>query len=294
MRKMNRSLSLVVLAMTLGLAAPAKADNAQDSARVVKTVQNALPGYEASMKQACGASVTFQIDWASFGTNTRALANLQYQGVDRTAAGVLNVCKNDLIGQRAIAEQVHQIVIRNVGDASTKSITIGANTMTITAAYAIDSGGYFTDSEVSVALDRSLTVAVTGVGTTNLGTARMISTLQRAVTPYETAMKNACKAPITFHVDWASFATDRPALLNVEYQAVERAELGVVAACKSGATVQQRVAKSVQVIVIRNIPQTSKRSTFAASGTLTIQAPYAVDGAYFTETDVERWVEHSL
>jgi hypothetical protein len=89
-----------------------------------------IPDLEASIKGYCPeGDIAVNVLWDSFEGDDDALQNL-WLVFEQPSQGLEAVCKDDL-GRQAVAEKIHQIVIRNVGSRDQVGATVSDGTLTV-------------------------------------------------------------------------------------------------------------------------------------------------------------------
>ncbi|EKQ67205.1 hypothetical protein OsccyDRAFT_5034 [Leptolyngbyaceae cyanobacterium JSC-12] len=94
-----------------------------------------LPQVQADLKQACGGDIEVAVEWEGFESDLTALERLSSQCFDRLVTAIGWVCKEE-IGKAAMREKVHRVVVRNVGTAAERTLTLSDGVLTVAGVWA--------------------------------------------------------------------------------------------------------------------------------------------------------------
>jgi hypothetical protein len=123
--------------------------------RLVKLGQEEItPKHQAKLQEITSHSIAYEVDWASFANDRRALENLEFHGFDRIESAFRTIC-HDMVGRDAVKE-VHRISIRNVEDPQQRKIAFHDGAVEIHGAYGKGHDGAFIEHEIVETLEKVL------------------------------------------------------------------------------------------------------------------------------------------
>lgn len=124
--------------------------------RLIKQGQEEwVPAAQKELQELTGGEQVYEVDWSSFEKDAEALQNLQNQGLRRINGGFRALCRDDL-GKEAANEGVAKVVLRNMANASEKSLGLADRVFTVQGAWGKGDEGYFTNLEIAKVLEKSL------------------------------------------------------------------------------------------------------------------------------------------
>jgi hypothetical protein len=124
--------------------------------RLIKQgIEEWVPTAQKELRELTGGEQVYEVDWSTFSSDAEGLQNVQNQGLRRINAAFRNICRDDL-GKEAAKEGVATILIKNVTNPSEKSISLADRVLTVQAAWAKGSDGYFSDGELTRAIEKAL------------------------------------------------------------------------------------------------------------------------------------------
>lgn len=116
--------------------------------RKVKELQDTvLPGREKEIEEICGKAVPYEVDWDSISSDPQALNFLDNISCHRLNMALRTICMDE-IGKEAVREGLKRVKLKNVAEASARHIAFDGGVLEMHCAYALGTGGMFSDGEI--------------------------------------------------------------------------------------------------------------------------------------------------
>ncbi len=124
--------------------------------RKVKELQDVtFPGRVKEIEEICGAPIPYQVDWDSLADDAEALNYIDNISCHRLNMALRVICQDDM-GKSAVRDGLKQIKLKNVKDKSGMQIAYQNGTLEMHCAYALGTGGMFSDGEIRQMLEKNL------------------------------------------------------------------------------------------------------------------------------------------
>jgi len=122
--------------------------------KFIKQLQDEImPESTEHLKSRHNVDVTYDADWDTFSTLDQ-LMDLTHQGVGRVQRALDEICGDDM-GKEAIAEEVKNIIFKNVAGAD-KALELAGGTLTVSAGWCEGHADIFTDSAIKDYIENAL------------------------------------------------------------------------------------------------------------------------------------------
>jgi len=123
--------------------------------RAMEKAKEWLPGREAELKEICGGTLPYEVDWKTFETDAKAIEWLEFNGPQQVGAALRGICRDE-VGKQAVREAVKKVVLRNAAEAEAKALAFEGGVLTLCCAFAKSPGGRFNDREIRTFLESRL------------------------------------------------------------------------------------------------------------------------------------------
>jgi hypothetical protein len=106
-----------------------------------------LPEREKEIAEICGATVKYDVDWASMSDNMEALNFMDNISCHRLNMA-LRVISCDDMGKEALRDSLKTVKLKNVNSKSEMAMSFGDGVLEMHCAYALRTDGMFSDNEI--------------------------------------------------------------------------------------------------------------------------------------------------
>ena len=114
----------------------------------------AVPSTEKRLKELTGAEIKYDVDWASFENDLKAMNDVAYHGFQEVEVAMRYVGR-DQIGKDGIQKGVKTIKFKNIEDPAQKKISLADGILSVEAAWG-KQGGQFSNNQVADVLNKNL------------------------------------------------------------------------------------------------------------------------------------------
>lgn len=114
-----------------------------------------LPARQREVAEISGATVTYQVEWATFDGDAKGIEWLEHNGPQQVSMALRGIC-HDALGKEAIQAALKTIVLTNVAAPAEKSLAFADGVLTLRCAWAQSPGGRFNDREIQACLEAGL------------------------------------------------------------------------------------------------------------------------------------------
>jgi hypothetical protein len=116
--------------------------------RKIKELQDTtLPERIKEIEEICGKPVPYEIDWDSLADDAEGLNFLDNISCHRLNMALRTICSDDM-GKEAIRDSLNLVKLKNVKDKSTMKINFDGGVLEMHCAYALRTGGMYSDNEI--------------------------------------------------------------------------------------------------------------------------------------------------
>lgn len=124
--------------------------------RKMKEIQDTiLPERVKEIAEICGAPIPYQVDWDSMADDGQALNFMDNISCHRLNMALRSICLDDM-GKQAVREGLKEVRLKNVKDRDSMSMTFEGGVLEMHCAYAMGTGGMFSDGEIRQLLEKRL------------------------------------------------------------------------------------------------------------------------------------------
>ena len=116
--------------------------------RKIKELQDeVLPGRVREIEEICGQPIPYEVDWDSLANDAAGLNFLDNLSCHRLNMALRTICMDD-VGKEALREGLKLVRLKNVPDATAKHIAFTDGVLEMHCAYALGTGGMWSDHEI--------------------------------------------------------------------------------------------------------------------------------------------------
>lgn len=124
--------------------------------RKIKEMQEVtLPGRVQEIAEICGAAIPYQVDWESMADDGQALNFVDNLSCHRLNMALRMICQDEM-GKQAVREGLKEVRLKNVKDRDSMSMSFDGGVLEMHCAYAMGTGGMFSDGEIRQLLEQRL------------------------------------------------------------------------------------------------------------------------------------------
>jgi hypothetical protein len=124
--------------------------------RKIKELQDVtIPGRVKDIEEICGAPIPYDIDWESLADDPEGLNFMDNISCHRLNMALRMICQDDM-GKSAVRDGLKTIKLKNVKDKAAMSLGFESGVLEMRCAYALGSGGMFSDGEIRQFLEKHL------------------------------------------------------------------------------------------------------------------------------------------
>jgi hypothetical protein len=121
--------------------------DATEGRKVQLLLDVTLPQRIREIARICGATIPYEVDWASFAGDIEGLTFLDYGSCHRLAMALRVICQDELV-REAVREGLKLIKLKNVRSRDEMAMTCAAGILEMHCAYALQTDGLFSDSDI--------------------------------------------------------------------------------------------------------------------------------------------------
>ncbi|MEZ5404180.1 MAG: hypothetical protein R2729_31160 [Bryobacteraceae bacterium] len=114
-----------------------------------------LPEREREITEISGATVPYDVDWASFGEDAEALKFLDNVSCHRLNMALRVICM-DAMGREAVQASLKKVRLVNVSGPAEMGMSFGDGILEMRCAYALGAQGMHSDGAIRQLLEQSL------------------------------------------------------------------------------------------------------------------------------------------
>lgn len=124
--------------------------------RKMKELQDVtIPERTKELTEITGATINYDIDWASLADDMEALNFIDNLSCHRTNMALRVIC-SDQLGKDAVKQGLKTIRLKNVKDKKDMKISFAGGVLEMHLAYALRTDGMFSDNEIKDVLAKGL------------------------------------------------------------------------------------------------------------------------------------------
>jgi hypothetical protein len=124
--------------------------------RKIKDLQEVtFPERVKEIEEICGIAIPYEVDWDSLADDAEAIRFIDNVSCHRLNMALRVICLDDM-GKQAVREGLKLIRLKNITSPSEMRISFADGVLEMHCAYALGTGGMFTDNVIRQELEKGL------------------------------------------------------------------------------------------------------------------------------------------